>query len=269
MTGSGNDFVMFDARDEPPGALETPAVIQAVCARGTGVGADGVVFLEPPTRAGTHFRMRYFNRDGSCGAACGNATLCITRLAAILGAAPAEEMRIESDTGILHTRLVAQHPEVELQPVHRVSPSVEIAREPQERRAGFALAGVPHLVVLCDDVERIDVAHRGAQLRRDAVLGEDGANVDFVSPRPTERGAGWSMRTYERGVEAETLACGTGAIATAVLLSTWDESTTSTTMETRSGRELRVTLRQCAEGWLPSLSGEGRLVYTGELHDAG
>src|SRR5690348_3506861 len=101
MSGSGNDFVVFDARHELAGELESAAVIRRLCARGSGVGADGVVFIEPAERPAAHIRMRYFNSDGSRAAACGNATLCVTRLAAELEAAPKNGMLIETDSGVL------------------------------------------------------------------------------------------------------------------------------------------------------------------------
>jgi diaminopimelate epimerase len=263
MSGSGNDFVVFDGRAEPAGPLESPEAIQALCARGAGVGADGVVFLEPSGRAEAHVRMRYFNRDGSRAAACGNATLCITRLAAELGAAPAEGMRLETDSGVLTARLVDGAPEVELSAVATVRPDAGVATMAGEERIGFALAGVPHLTVLCADVEAVDVVGRGAPLRRDPSLGDAGANVNFISRGGTD--GLWRIRTYERGVEGETLACGTGAIATTVLLHEWGVCGPEARLATRSGRALQVRLTRSGDAWTPTLRGEGRLVYTGEL----
>jgi diaminopimelate epimerase len=262
MSGSGNDFVVFDARGEPAGALESAAEIQRICARATGVGADGVVFVEPSTRA--DILMRYFNSDGSRAAMCGNAALCVTNLAAELGAGAAAGMRLQTDEGVIAARVTAGLPEVDLQPVREVREDAGIVPSPGERRIGFALAGVPHLVVLCDDVLVVDVVGRGRPLRRHTALPQ-GANVNFVS----RRRVGWAIRTYERGVEAETLACGTGAIATAVLLAAWGEETApETDLETRSGRRLVVRLSRSGGDWKPTLRGEGRLVFTGELAPA-
>lgn len=266
MSGSGNDFIVFDARSEPAGALAEPAVVQAMCARGSGVGADGVVFLECSELAEAHLRMRYLNRDGSRAAACGNATLCVTRLAAELDAAPAHGMRVETDTGLLETRMVGELPEVELAPVRVVRLDAGLARQKGEHRIGFALAGVPHLVVLCASADSVDVVSRGAPLRRDASLGNAGANVNFVSPGTAD--GLFTIRTYERGVEAETLACGTGAIATTVLLHEWGVCGTEARLATRSGRQLVVRLERDGDAWIPTLRGEGRLVYTGELGEA-
>jgi diaminopimelate epimerase len=262
MSGSGNDFVIFDARKEPAGPLESAAEIQRICARATGVGADGVVFIETSARA--DLLMKYFNSDGTRAAMCGNAALCVTNLARELGVGASAGMRLQTDEGILPARVAAGLPEVDLQPVREVREDAGIVMAPGERRVGFALAGVPHLVVLCDDVLVVDVVGRGRPLRRHTALPQ-GANVNFVS----RRREGWAIRTYERGVEAETLACGTGAIATAVLLTAWGEQTApETELETRSGRRLIVRLDHKAGDWKPTLRGEGRLVFTGELGQA-
>src|SRR5438105_1620431 len=115
MSGSGNDFVVVDARDEPPGQLARPDVVGAVCAHGTGVGADGIVFLERSDRAAV--RLVYLNSDGSRAELCGNATLCTARLAVELGIAPAKGFDIETDSGVVAARLEAGLPEIDLQPV--------------------------------------------------------------------------------------------------------------------------------------------------------
>jgi len=264
MTGSGNDFVFFDARDEPAGELATAARIAAICQRGTGVGADGVVFLE--RSAAADFAIRYFNADGSLASLCGNASLCSTRLAVELGVAHAEGMRFETGAGTLSARLREELPEIDLEAVRAVEEDArEIGLGPGERRVGFALAGVPHLVIACADVVRVDVPRRGPPLRRHPSLA-DGANVNWVSPLPE----GWAIRTFERGVEGETLACGTGAVAAAVLLARWGLAPTAgTSLRTASGRWLQVKLGVHPTGIAPSLRGEGRLVFRGELEEIG
>ena len=266
MSGSGNDFVFIDARDalgDDP--LETPAGIRALCARGTGVGADGVVFLGAARTPGAALEIRYYNSDGSRASLCGNATLCATRLAVTLGVATEAGFALETDSGRLAARLQASRPQIDLRPVAEVREEMTIDRVPGERRIGFALAGVPHLVVLDDDVDAVDVGTRGAALRRHPAAGAAGANVNFVSAS----GDGtWRIRTFERGVEGETLACGTGAVAAAVLLTAWGETSDPVVaLRTRSGSDLVVTVRRDAgvRQWLPSLAGEGRIVFHGTL----
>ncbi len=260
MSGSGNDFVMLDAMRQPATDLMEASVVRTLCARGTGIGADGLVLLEPSDVAA--YRMTYLNSDGSRAELCGNASLCSARLASDLGYLPAREFKVETDAGILGARLLADGPEIDLLAVTDVRPNLPFRLAVGEHWIGFALAGVPHLVVRVDDVSTVDVVGRGRPLRSDPTLMPAGANVNFVSP---DGSGGWRIRTFERGVEGETLACGTGSVATAVLLAEAAEIATEVALTTRSGRVLRVRLDRSADGWLPSLSGEARLVFEGVL----
>jgi diaminopimelate epimerase len=262
MSGSGNDFVMVDARQDPPGRLAEPGVIRQICAHGTGVGADGIVFLEPSESAA--IRLTYLNSDGTRADFCGNATLCTTRLAAELGIGSPGGLQIETDNGLVSARIDDSRPEIDLQPVSDIRPAAdEFPTETGERCIGFVRVGVPHLVILCDDVSTVDVVGRGRPLRHHPKL-SDGANVNFVS---RDRYGRWRIRTYERGVEAETLACGSGSVATAILLTAWNEAAGDIELETKSGRVLRVRLRRESGRWFPRLSGEARVVFEGRLSE--
>lgn len=264
MTGSGNDFVVFDSTAEDASDLENPDSIRALSGRGTGVGADGVVFLEKAGKGDV--RMRYYNSDGSEAALCGNASLCSTRLAVELGLAQAGGFVLHTAAGALQARLRDGLPEVDLEAVTEVRPDAsDLGVQRGEQRLGFARAGVPHVVIEMPEVESAKVMVRGPELRNHPGL-TDGANVNFVARRQM---GDWTYRTYERGVEAETLACGTGAVAAAVLLASWGESGDETVLWTRSGLPLTVTLRREGSSWLPSLRGEGRIVYEGRLRDLG
>lgn len=258
MSGSGNDFVVFDRLTGAEPALLEPSFVGRVCARGTGVGADGLVVLEPSSRA--DLRLRYVNADGTA-AFCGNATLCTTRLAVELGAARAEGLTIETEAGVVAARIRDGQPEIDLPEVGDVRESLALGLEPGEERIGYAVAGVPHLVVLCGRAEDVEIGRRGRALRWEPSLA-GGANANFVSRDAAGR---WRMRTYERGVEDETLACGSGAVSCAVLLAAWGLGGESTLLRTSSGKDLRVALRRGEHGWLPSLGGEGRIVFRGFL----
>jgi len=262
MSGSGNDFVFVDARTEPAGSLAVPEVVSAICSRGTGIGADGIVFLEPSQAAAV--KLVYLNADGSRADLCGNATLCTARLAKELGIVADGEFAIETDSGVLAARFRDGRPEIDLKPVADWRSDAGLPLEPGERRIGFAMAGVPHLVLLVDDLDAVDVVGRGRLLRRHASL-KAGANVNFV--QPAAHGT-FRYRTYERGVEAETLACGTGAVATGVLVTAWGLARAGPVrIQTRSGRELSVRLSGPPAAPAPSLSGEARIVYSGKLGD--
>jgi len=259
MSGSGNDFVFFDLSDGPPGELESTRAVQALSARGTGVGADGVVFLQPGDDRS--FEIRYYNSDGSRGELCGNATLCSLKLSQDLGLVSEGEISIQTDAGTITARMVDGLPEIDLAPVSEVlAVAPGIPRLGREEFLGFARAGVPHIVIIDEDVETADIIGRGSSIRRDRSL-RDGANVNFISPED----GGWAIRTYERGVEGETLACGTGAVATAILLNEWGRAGSPVALRTKSGKTLEVRIRKQDDLWYPSLRGAAELVFTGRL----
>jgi diaminopimelate epimerase len=264
MTGSGNDFVVLDGRyhqlDDWP--VER---IRALCDRRRGIGADGLVVLETGPGA---VRMHYFNADGSRAEMCGNAALCSTRLAASLGLADPARVNLDTDSGLLRSRVVGPGWLAELgfpeAPIPRPLP---IPLESGERAAYHGIVGVPHLVVEVDDIDAVDLIRRGRALRYDARFGPAGTNVNFVAGTP-DPDAGWAMRTYERGVEAETLACGTGTVATALALAGNGRAALPLRIRSRSGAVFSIAGTvgpdRATDVWL---AGEGRLVFTGRLAD--
>ena len=265
MTGSGNDFVFLDGRSGPADAWST-ASIRTLCDRRTGVGGDGLVVLSPEGEAGA--RMVYFNADGSRAGMCGNAALCSTRLAARLGIAPAEGMELHTDTGILKTRCVGPGWGAEL-----LLPDFSIPEEqslPLERGELWIVrctVGVPHVVVLVEDVAGVDVERRGRALRRDPAFFPDGVNVNFLSRRRSPDGAlEWRLRTYERGVEGETLACGTGTVGAAAALAARDLTELPVRIASWGGNVFSVAGSIEGSSVLgPWLCGEGRLVFEGDV----
>jgi diaminopimelate epimerase len=265
MSGSGNDFVFFDVRDRPDHPFAEPARIQRLCARGTGVGADGVVLIE--NSAASSFAMRYFNADGSLAALCGNATLCAARLAVELGVVSPrqaiEGFQFEVGVGTINARVIDGIPEIELTAPHslieNLAPRVPLASG--ETLMGYLELGVPHVVIVCQDADAAPVMTRGKTLRSHEAF-PHGANVNFVSRSPE----GWRYRTYERGVENETLACGTGAAACAILLDRWRMAEPPLRMRTSSGSILEVELT--ADGARPPrLRGKATIVFDGSLRE--
>lgn len=265
MTGSGNDFIMVDSRTTSPDDW-TASDIQAVCARGMGLGADGLVFVGPGSSPDA-IRMTYFNSDGSRAALCGNAALCTTKLAAHLGLANGRTMRLETDAGTYAARSAGDHGRAELHVAPVGAPLVVpgVRLQADEERAALSVVGVPHLVVLVTNVDQVDVPQRGRALRSDSALGADGANVNFVSPG--EGRSEWRIRTYERGVEAETLACGTGAVAVGCTLELWGLAELPVTLCTRSGRRLGVKGERGPSGTYDDvwLVGEAQMVFRGVM----
>lgn len=260
MSGSGNDFVFLDGRTPGVEHLETVDEIGRLCSRTEGIGADGLVVIQPDTVE--QFSIRYYNRDGSRGELCGNASLCSSRLAVRLGMAKPDGFRFLTDAGVISGRIVGEEAEIDLQAAQGIRPEAGIALETGEHRIGFINTGVPHLVVLVDDADRVDLMRRGAELRRHPSM-PAGANVNFVSPA----GQQWRMRTYERGVEGETLACGTGSVACATILEAWGLAASPVRLLTTSGRTLTASVRRSGTEIRPSLKGEGRLVYSGQIEE--
>ncbi|MGN6391455.1 MAG: diaminopimelate epimerase [Gemmatimonadales bacterium] len=260
MTGSGNDFVFLDGRSTRAEEWPAERVVQ-LCDRRTGVGADGLVILTPETA--TSVRMTYWNSDGSRAAMCGNAALCSTRLATYLELVEPGELCLLTDAGAVRARSTpgADQAEVRLPDVELPSEPPAIARSPGERWMTFVTVGVPHLVLGVDDIGALDVAGRGRQLRSHPSLGPAGANVNFVGA-PGAEGDPWLIRTFERGVEGETLACGTGTVAAGVALAARAAAALPVRFRSRGGEELlvRAVLGRglASDVWL---GGQGKRVF--------
>jgi diaminopimelate epimerase len=260
MTGSGNDFVVLDGRATGPDHWPA-ARIAAICDRRNGIGADGLVILTPdgPDRV----EMAYWNSDGSRAAMCGNAALCSARLAVYLEMADPGDLCLLTDAGVVRARSSGSGEAAEINlpdfEMPKDVPGLEPA--PAERWLALATVGVPHLIVRVDDIDGIELERRGRALRFDPRVGRAGANVNFVAP-PTGPGGPWLIRTYERGVEGETLACGTGTVAAAAALTARGEAEAPLRFRSRGGPELLV--RAALDGDVASdvwLGGQGRLVF--------
>jgi diaminopimelate epimerase len=263
MSGSGNDFVVLDGRCTEPGRW-TATHIQSICDRRSGVGADGMVILTPV--AADAVRMAYWNADGSHGAMCGNAALCSGRLAVALELVPPGEFCLLTDAGAVRVRAPGKGNLAEIG-----LPDVEVPAQPAGIQSGvgeqwvsYGTVGVPHLIIRVEHIEEVDVVGRGRLLRSHQSLGTEGANVNFIAPGRDF----WLIRTYERGVEAETLACGTGTVAAALALARRSEALLPLRFQSRGGPEL--TVRADLEGTRATgiwLGGQGRLVFRGVWED--
>jgi diaminopimelate epimerase len=264
MSGSGNDFVMLDGRITTP-AEWTAERVRAICDRRDGVGGDGLVVLTP--EGADTVRMTFWNCDGSPANMCGNAALCSTRLSARLGLAPAEGMTLATGAGPFPTRCVGTGDLAELHLPDFDLPAEVPGMAPVagERWIRKAVVGVEHVVTRVADLEGFDLPARGREQRFHPAIAPRGANANFVAG-PEAPGGPWRVRTYERGVEGETLACGTGTVAAAVALAALGEAALPLTLKTRSGRDLLVRARleggRAVDVWL---QGEGRLVFEGQL----
>jgi diaminopimelate epimerase len=197
MHGAGNDFVMLDWRG---GISITKEHIRAIANRPSGIGCEGVIAVVDCLR--NDFAMRFFNPDGSEAELCGNGARCVAAFARRIGAVTSDVMRFSTLAGDIDAEIINDR-------------EVKISMPPlKAMRGNFINSGVPHYVVACKDIEKIDVASEGKRLRWSEEFAPGGTNVDFVEIRSS---SSLRIRTYERGVEAETFACGTGAVASAAI----------------------------------------------------
>jgi len=262
MHGAGNDFVMVAGRDLPAGGLAA-ATIARVCDRRRGIGGDGLIVVATPgAREGVDFVMTYYNSDGGEAEMCGNGARCAVAFARSLGLA-GDSCRFATRAGEVAGTFVGQEVEVSLTPWRDLALDVAVPGSPFADHH-VCNTGVPHLVIPVPDVEAIEVARTGPPLRGHELFAPEGTNVDWVSRSPASEG--WRVRTFERGVEAETLACGTGAAAVAVVLVKSGLATSPVDLLTQGGDRLRVTV--ASSGAELRLLGPAVAVYRGEIEIA-
>ena len=198
MHGAGNDFVMIDNRD---GLFPVDGeIVASIAVRPGGIGCEGVIFVE--RSSGADFRMRFFDPDGAEAEMCGNGARCVAAFARAIGAAGSDRMRFET---------VAGNVEAEILPEGAVKIKMP---DPSPIKGDFVNTGVPHAIVPVDDVAAADVRGEGRRIRFSEEFAPQGTNVDFVEYHAPHE---LKIRTYERGVEDETGACGTGSVAAAVV----------------------------------------------------
>jgi diaminopimelate epimerase len=259
MNGAGNDFVLIDNRS---GAYKfSPEQIEFLCNRHRGVGADGVLLVEAPAGK-ADFRMRYFNSDGGEAEMCGNGARCFTRFVnKITGAY--SDLQFETPAGIIEA-----HADGELVTLE-MSPPRELVLRRTLEIGGLKLlthsvnTGVPHVVTFVDDIESTPVQHWGAQIRYHPAFQPNGTNANFIKELEPGKIA---IRTYERGVEAETLACGTGVTAAGLIYAAMSDATSPVSLLARGGDWLEVGFRKTGTGFEEvTLKGPADFVFEGSI----
>ena len=247
MPGAGNDFVLVDDRD---GSFPCEhRLIAAMATRPGGIGCEGVILVQRSETA--DFKMRFFNPDGSEADLCGNGARCVAAFALELGAAPGNVMRFETAAG----PVVAEILDDDL---------VRIAMpDPKDLGDDFVVAGVPHKIVPVENLAKADVEGEGRRIRMSDEFAPDGTNVDFVCYRAPDRA---TVRTYERGVEAESFACGTGAVAAAVVGVAQHGLRFPVRVKTTGSYELIVGGTESQSGFCGiTLTGPVKRVFEGEI----
>lgn len=259
MHGAGNDFVMIDSRHLPAGGLSCER-IAALCNRRTGIGADGLIIIGPPQNAGSDFRMRYYNSDGPEAEMCGNGARCSVAFARQIGLIESQ-CNFDTFSGTLQGTI--HNPgdvTVSLPPWQGLNLDLSIEGSPFSAHHQCN-TGVPHVVIPVDDVNDVDVIKWGSFIRLHSLFAPSGTNVNWVSR--AEGGQEIFLRTFERGVEDETLACGTGASAAAVVMCHLDQAQSPVSIRTRGNDLLRVTVNK-TEGTL-LLRGPAAVSFHGEV----
>jgi diaminopimelate epimerase len=258
MVASGNDFVVVDNRR---GAVkDAVAFAREICRPHLGAGADGVLLFESSKKA--NFRMRIINCDGSEAAACGNGFRCIALYAHEI-LKYSSRMNFESGSGLIEAEVGARD-QVKVQLVKPRIFEREGVLEIKKKKFRYAFldTGVPHTVIFAEDLEKVDVFETGKAIRNHPHFQPFGTNVNFVEVKNKKEIA---VRTYERGVENETLACGTGSVASAVIsvLKGYAESPVS--VLTKSGEKLRIDMqRKGDEIAKVFLEGKAQFVFKGD-----
>ena len=266
MSGTGNDFLLIDNRERFLKEAELPELAKSACPRRVSAGADGIIVVEPASKSGHDFRMRIFNADGSEAEMCGNGSRCIAVFARKIGAARSQQ-KIETLAGTLNAKVSEDG----------LSASVQLSQPSKlELRKGvdvlgkkcdiyFMNTGVPHAVLFVDDVAKIDVKAMGACIRYHEEFKPKGTNANFVQ---LAGGNAIKIRTYERGVEDETGACGTGSTAAAIVAGLIHGYTSPVKVHVASGAELNIHFEKTGSDSVgaPFLEGAVDTVYKGEFY---
>ena len=258
MVASGNDFVVVDNRHGV--VKDALAFTREVCRPHVGAGADGVLLFENSKRA--NFKMRILNLDGSEAAACGNGFRCIALYAHEV-LKYSSRMTFEAGSGIIEAE-VGSRDSVRIQlmkpRIFEMNGVLEVVKH--HFSYAFLDTGVPHIVIFVEDLGKIDVFETGKVIRNHPRFQPFGTNVNFVEVKNKKEIA---VRTYERGVENETLACGTGTTASAVVSVLKGYVTSPVLVLTKSGEKLRIEMRQKGDEISKVfLEGKAQFVYKGE-----
>lgn len=260
MSGTGNDFILIDNRNGQIKNQDMPRLVKRTCRRRESVGADGVIFVVNSDQC--DFGWRYFNADGGEAEMCGNGGRCVSRFAYLKGIA-GPKMTFETLAGPIFAEVEGRMVKV-LMPMP-TGPTIDIDLEYQQgwRTVDFVNTGVPHVVVGVEELSPHPVKEQGREIRYHTLFAPEGTNANFmktIGPDLLE------IRTYERGVEDETLACGTGAIASALVASIRGNVSSPVKVRTRGGEILTIYFRKKGDSFEQVwLEGSTSIVYKAQL----
>jgi diaminopimelate epimerase len=259
MNGAGNDFILIDNR---AGDIHLDrSQIAHLCDRHRGIGADGILLLE---KAANHadFRMRYFNADGGEAEMCGNGARCFARFANKVAEAQ-KKISFETPAGVISAELVGNLVTLQMTEPKDLLLDIELPVANENKTVHFINSGVPHVVIPVPRIDDVDVRREGSAIRYHKVFSPRGANVNFIEKRGPKKIA---VRTYERGVEDETLACGTGIVASALIFAANENTNVPITVIAQGGDELQVDFERTGNEFRHvTLTGPADFVFEGTV----
>jgi diaminopimelate epimerase len=259
MDGAGNDFILIDNR---AGNIDlNRSQIARLCDRHRGIGADGILLLE---KASNHadFRMRYFNADGGEAEMCGNGARCFARFANKV-AGRHEKISFETPAGLIAAELTDDLVTLQMTEPTDLRLSIDVRAADQNKTVHFINSGVPHVVIPVSRIDDVDIRREGSAIRHHKMFLPNGTNVNFIEKRGPKELA---VRTYERGVENETLACGTGVVASALIFSVVEKVNGPITVIARGGDELQVGFEKSDNQFRNvTLTGPAEFVFEGTI----
>jgi diaminopimelate epimerase len=262
MSGTGNDFIIIDHRRPFLSTEEASQLASLVCRRKFSAGADGLILIEESDTA--DFKWQFFNADGSRAEMCGNGARCAARYAFMNNLAPAD-MRFATTAGIIEAQIVGDGVKIKLTPPQNLRMNQTVRVGDSQVTVHSVNTGVPHAIVFVDEIKAAPVLERGRAIRRHEMFMPAGTNVNFVQVVGLNH---LHVRTYERGVEDETLACGTGAVASAIIAAQDALVSSPTSVTTTGGETLIIHFSQEANGTTQQvfLEGPAHFIYDGQLN---
>jgi len=260
MSGSGNDFILIDHREPFLKEDGLKDLVRKVCQRRISVGADGLILIEGSKKA--DFKWRFYNADGSEAEMCGNGGRCAARFAYLKGIT-GPSLKFETLAGILSARVDGKKVKLEMTKPFGLKLDETILIDGEEKVFSSLNTGVPHAVLFVENLEKLDILRIGKAIRHHSFFAPSGTNADFVQ---VEKGSQLSIRTYERGVEDETLACGTGAVAAALIAAFKGLVKSPVSIKTRGGEVLAVYFEiENREAKRVFFEGDVHVIYEAEM----
>ena len=262
MSGSGNDFIIIDNREGSLSEYNINDVVRSVCRRRFSIGANGLILIEHSKKA--HFKWHFYNADGSEVGMCGNGARCAARFAYLKGIA-SNAMTIETKVGIIKAQVDGAQVKIEMCTPEGILLDYNLPVGGKKYLVSHINTGVPHVVMFVENVEDLDVVGLGRAIRFHERYKPHGCNANFVKTLGNQELA---IRTYERGVEDETLSCGTGAVAAALISYLKRLVQSPVEVHSKGGEALMVHFRDKGSRFTDVfLEGRARVIYDGELWD--